>query len=182
MSEWILRDKQPAVTYRLRGANLGGWANITIREWTGGGSVDCQSDFGNFSYSWSAIGSVTFRWFLRTIDYSYFMGKAHPKNGTMFDLDKTISRIKSDIIEARKDFRISAVEARQMWNDAADLDACDESGFYREALEGCADTLGVLYDFCPHYVPVGHSDDPQCRAFWDGPWRAVCEIWRREEE
>lgn len=82
--------KDEAVVYKMKAGKPGwGWANITIREWEGGGSVDIQSDFGAYAYSWGAIGSGTFRAFLRGLNYGYFMGKAAANRGRQFSWEES---------------------------------------------------------------------------------------------
>ena len=158
---------------RVRGG--WGWAVATIREWPRGGQIDVQSDFGNYGYTWTAIGDGTLREFLCGLDFDYFMNKAAGAYRT-FDECATIRRIKADIFEKREWGDIDRETAHE-WRD--DLDECRDTGsehLFAERLMSC-DWFYRLYDDYPGIVM---RDSPQARAFWDGPWQAFCTHWRME--
>ncbi|MFW9970258.1 MAG: hypothetical protein ACFFDF_08670 [Candidatus Odinarchaeota archaeon] len=63
-----------------------GWATITIDE--NGGLFNCQSDYGDYSYSWPRHGRKSFKHFLIEIckDKHYFLKKV--ANEDYFDYQK----------------------------------------------------------------------------------------------
>ena len=153
-----------------------GWAVATVREWPRGGQLDVQSDFGSYAYSWSAIGDRTLREFLCGLHFDYFMNKAAAGGGRVFDEDATIRRIKADIFERARDGCIDRETAHE-WRD--DLDSCGDAGsehVFAERLMA-TDWFYKLYDSYPGIVM---RDSPQARAFWDGPWQALCAHWKAE--
>lgn len=163
----------PATTYRMRGERT--WADITIREWKGGGSIDVQSDYGSFSHSWSAIGRGSFRDFLISLDFGYFMEKARPSY-MEFDRVASVAQIKRDLIEARRQGEIGKSDARHMFNNLCYFDdVIGQHGYY-----DVVDKFFVagLYEWVGD-APAIKRPKAQCVAFWDGPWSAICDHWRR---
>lgn len=173
----ITTDVARVYKVKERGRTGWGWAIATIREWPRGGQIDVQSDFGNFAYSWSAVGDRTLREFLCNVGFDYFMNKAAGKWRT-FDEEATIRAIKKDIFAAvkyRHFTREQAIEYRD------ELDGCGDTGsehLFVERLMSC-DWFSELYDTYPSIVM---RDSAQAREFWDGPWKALCEHWRKETE
>ncbi|KAB2918475.1 MAG: hypothetical protein F9K29_07865 [Hyphomicrobiaceae bacterium] len=152
-----------------------GWAIATIREWPRGGQIDVQSDFGNYAYAWTAIGDRTLREFLCGLNFDYFMNKAFP-GYREFDEEKTIRTIKADIFQLVRDGRIDREIAHE-WRD--ELDLCADTGSEHMFAERLMthDWFSKLYDT---YPPIEMRDSPQARAFWHGPWAALCSHWRAE--
>ena len=110
-----------ARVYKLRSDKGFGWANITIREWRQGGSIDVQSDYGGYAYIWSSIGDRSLRQFLLNLDFGYFMGKAKP--GYMrFDADETAKVVRRMIVEQRRSGDITRRDARVMYDNLHMLD------------------------------------------------------------
>lgn len=172
----ISTDVARVYKVRARGRRHGwGWAVATIREWPRGGQLDVQSDFGNYAYSWSAVGDRTLREFLCGLSFDYFMNKA-AGGYREFDEEKTIRTIKADIFQAVKEGRIDRETAHE-WRD--ELEMCGETGsehLFAERLM-THEWVSSLYD---SYPTIETRDSPQARAFWDGPWAALCAHWRSE--
>jgi len=171
-----------AMVYKLRRkpASFGCfWADATIREWKGGGSIDVQSDYGNFAYSWSHIGNCTLREFLCDLDFGYFMGKARP--GYMrFDAQKTVRGLRDMILERRRtDPGFSKSDARECWDDV-DLFDLENSGsvdcFFNELFR--SPDLSKFLD--GNYDIVRKSPDANSVAFWQHCWPLFTAHWRDE--
>lgn len=172
----ITTDVARVYKVRSRGPRHGwGWAVATVREWPKGGQLDVQSDFGNYAYSWSAIGNRTLREFLCGLNFDYFMNKAAPAY-RQFDEEKTIRVIKADIFQYARDNMIDRETAHE-WRD--ELEMCGDTGsehLFAERLM-THDWFGHLYD---SYPPIEMRDSPQALAFWNGPWASLCAHWRNE--
>lgn len=171
----ITTDVARVYKVRARARRGWGWAVATIREWPRGGQVDVQSDFGNYGYSWGAIGDRTLREFLSSLDFDYFMNKAG-KGYRVFDEKATVRRIKGDIFDYLGQRRIDRETAHE-WRD--DLDHMGETGSEHLFAERLM-SHGWFYELYDTYPSIVMRDCPQAKAFWDGPWQALCEHWRIE--
>lgn len=171
----------PAVTYRLRHKTGFYWADITIREWTDGGAIDVQSDYGGYSYVWRAIGTPTFREFLIGLDFSYFMEKARGPSYKEFDVDQTITNIRRNIIESRRTGHLMYEEARAFWDALDEIEPINEHLFSHGLYHHHLDIVPILYGSFED-VPIARRETADCRQFWDGPWKAICDHWRQEIE
>lgn len=168
---------ETAKVYRLRRSETPGesfaWADITIRSWKNGGSIDAQSDYGSYAYSWNATGCDDIREFLVRLDYGYFMGKAHPKHGYETDWDATADEIKKRILEARRE-GMPADDAREAFDALESIDK--DEGFFWQARE-----YPALHDFLGrHEYPQVTRRIPQCNGFWTVIWAEITKIWRQE--
>ena len=163
--------KDTAVVYKLRVKNGGisEWANISIREWPNGGSIDIQSSFGRFSSSWPAIGEGQFRTFLcRLNDMGYFFQKCLGNAYLEFDCEATIREIKSDIIRDRRYASIEHSVAREIWDSLRDVDANNASAMLVEMGEDAFDYMvGELYDHDRSLLPIMNRPNGQCVDFWE---------------
>lgn len=173
--------EEPSVTYKIRDLGQFGWADITIREWPGGGSFDCQSDYGNYAYQWGAIGSRTFKQFLCSLDKDYFLKKTRPKDYRVFDSDLTCQNIRRDIIEKRKEREFTKEEARECWNECEDLE--NQSNRNIDAFYYWFETTNLgekLY--CGDYssVPIQKIYNPMCDAFWERIWPHITKYWKEK--
>lgn len=169
-----------AKVYTVRARKTyGGWAVATVREWDEGGSLDVQSDYGNFAYSWGRIGQRGMLKFLTKISFEYFMNKARADNGRgrRFDFDKTIADIKQSLIELRRDGSLDKQQLRERVEDLDGLEHTDNAELFCERLMSRCDWA---YEWADYQDPCSYVDDPQCRAFWEGPWQALCAHWRAE--
>jgi hypothetical protein len=78
-----------------------GWAIFTIDE--NGGLFNCQSDYGDYSYSWPNHGRKTFKHFIIEIakDGHYLLNKVAEKD--FFDFDEHLKQWKKTLIEMRRE-------------------------------------------------------------------------------
>lgn len=167
-----------AITYALR---VGGeYADITIREWPGGGSICIQSSFGSYANTWRAIGEGPFRKFLCGLkDMGYFFSKCMGDNYLEFDCEATVKEIKQDIIQCRRDGEVGIDDAREIWDSLPDHGLA--TSLYAEMGSYDFDELvnkiygGDAVDF-PHITRVKCD----CRNFWEQIWPCACEIWLKE--
>ena len=176
-------EKDVAQVYKIRGNKNSDWATITIREWKGGGSIDIQSDSGNFSYSWSAIGEGTFKYFLCDLSYDYFFGKASSNRGYEFSINESVKAIQRDLIMCRKQNTLSKKTARSCWNNSFYISkACSASKEeYTHMLSAYPCIMKKLYKEDYNDIPYIKHRDLQCVAFWDKIWPVVCEVWKKED-
>lgn len=165
---------ETARVYKLRPDTGCGWADVTIREWPRGGSIDVQSDYGNFANTWTSVGDRPFRAFLCGIGFDYFMCKAAP-DYLRFDAKETARRVKSMILEDRKSGNQTAADARELFDQLDDIENCtSEVEYYTVFYDG----FGRLCDGCD--APCVHSPSAQSVVFWRHVWPAVTAFWRDE--
>lgn len=166
-----------SITYALRSG--GEYADITIREWPGGGSIGIQSSFGSYANTWNAIGKGPFRKFLCGLDMSYFFNKCLGNEYREFDCEATVKEIKQDIIQCRRDGEVGKEDAREVWDSLPDhyfaKDLHAEMGSYD--FDELVNKIygGDAVDF-PHATRVKCD----CRNFWEQIWPCACEVWRKE--
>lgn len=173
-------EKGTATVYKLRQGNMGlGWADITIREWPAGGSIDIQSDYGNYSYFWNSIGKRTFKEFLLGLNPGYFFGKCMGKEYDVYDPEKTERWVKELVIERRKDGDLNKEEARDCWNEIQFIDFGSADAYYYSASDRTS-----LWEMCfgedYHSLPHATKPHPQAEAFWEVIWPVACAEWRQE--
>ena len=173
---------EPAITYNLKGHDEVGipfWACITLREWNKGGSVDIQSDYGSYSYSWHNIGEKPLRDFLPRLSFGYFMEKACGSSYMRFDTEATKQEILQDILKYRRE-GISKEDARELWDDAQDFSDSTEDSFF--ASRFASDLCRILYDHEWAAIPCVKSPTPEALGFWKVIWPCICDVLRGEIE
>ncbi|SFM09643.1 hypothetical protein [Pelosinus propionicus] len=140
MSDYTVK-KSVCERYDLRFGDFG-WATFTIDE--NGGLFNCQSDYGDYSYSWPRHGRKTFKHFLIEItrDYHYLLNKI--SDTTYFNFDKTISEWKKLIIEWRKDNGINKKQAREAFDDIVNIDDGSADYVYMQLTES-----DMIREICP---------------------------------
>ena len=178
--------KIEAITYQLRGyAQDHGqmWADITIREWNEGGSIDVQSDLGGYSYTWHAIGNMKLREFLCKLDFDYFMTKTTGRRHLEFDPDKTQEAILKDICRARHGNHISRGRARLFYDDVTSVQTASYMNCLSHFLEVLCDKDALVREV---YCRMGEDIEPirtptaVSANFWRHIWPAACKVWRDE--
>jgi len=175
--------KEPSVTYKVRGvASIGGWADITIREWEGGGSFSCQSDYGDYAYTWGSIGQGNLREFLCWVDKDYFLKKTRPKDYRVFDSEATHTAVREEILLKRRDRILTREEARACWYEYEEIInggnyiSTDSFFYHLRHLE----LLDILWENDYEYVPTREKYNPECDAFWENIWPYIIEYWKEE--
>jgi hypothetical protein len=166
-----------AKVYKLRGDEGGGWftwAVIIIRSWKGGGSIDVQSDYGNYAYIWSSIGDADIREFLCNVGYDYFMSKAHHTRGYVTDWDKTADELKRMALESRRSGDLDADDAREIFDALEAIDR--DEGFYWQARDYPALSKFVSRQEWPKRV----EREAQCNGFWERIWPTLRQAWTDE--
>jgi hypothetical protein len=174
--------KDIAHVYRVRIEKpLYGWANITIREWPNGGSIDVQSDYGNYAYSWNSIGDRTLREFLCGLDYHYFMGKTRG-GGQMFSLKESIQELRKNVITRRRDGDMDKESARECWDHIKFISehSGDTADAFSREFEGAYWFVDKLYGGEYMDIPFCEVDNPECVAFWERIWPIICAEWKKE--
>lgn len=172
----MILTKETATVYKMRKfkPKTFCWADITIRSWKGGGAIDAQSDYGSYSYQWGATGSDDIREFLVGLDYSYFMGKAHPSHGYETDWEGTAEDLKRLILQDRRQAQMTAENARACF-DAIDSLEWGEAIFYQM---GDYPELSRFYADCDY--PKKTRRQGQCNGFWTIVWPEITKVWREE--
>lgn len=157
------------------------WANITIREWKGGGSFDCQSDYKDFSHFWNSIGPETLREFLIDLDFDYFMKKTRARDYLEFSGEESLKAVRQDIINADREDRIDIELARKMFDSTrlhTDRVLYSQNTFAQFLID--SDIIKDLYFNDWQAVPIRKEYNPQCLGFWKNIWPAAKEIWEKE--
>jgi hypothetical protein len=170
--EKVVETSRAQRYYKLPSVNGEGWAHIAINTETG--FFATVSDWGNFSYIWTAP-RCEFRKFLTEIraDYLYgklMMGRPYSR---VFDGRKTVENIRERLL------RKNNKETPPGW------------AFYEEELElllALGEDPGKselevwesqtrLLDVWEHAV---YSTEPQCTSFCEKVWPRFCEVLRAE--
>ncbi len=170
--------EEPSTTYKLRSLPQGGWADITLREWEGGGSFQCQSDFGNFAHVWGSIGPRTLREFLCELDKDYFLKKTRSEDYRRFSVEKSCQQLRKDIIEARRCKDLTKRDARLCWEEVDEIeDRVDSLDDYMHRIYNCSEIIDELY--CGDYygIPDCSEYDLMCDLFWERVWPHITKYW-----
>ncbi len=171
-----------ATVYRIRNIRHAGWADITLREWDGGGSFDCQSDYGNFAYVWGSIGDRNLREFLCGLNKDYFMKKTRPHDYREFSVEKTCKEIQREIISQRRERTITKEDASLCWEQSHEIDTrtASNEGFYH-----CMEEFDIVDKiFCGDYtaLPTRTEYNPMCDMFWEKVWPHITKYWKENPE
>ncbi len=180
-------EEVTSITYKLRqkGGSSAGWADITLREWKGGGSFNCQSDYGNYAYTWGAIGERTLRQFLCGLDMDYFMKKAAPGGSYEdFSVAGSIKALRQRILDSRMDGRLDKITARLCWDDILDVECeCDESvDLYFHKMMETEFAYKHLCGYDPTSIPSRYVVKAQCEGFWERVWGPITEYWSKQDD
>ncbi len=173
--EYKIKELGPARVFHVREGSS--WAIAIVREWGDGGSIDIQSDYGSFNYIWYLVGD-SFYDFLRSLDFDYFMGKTRP-DYKVFDYDASIKAIKVSLIENRKQGNLTRQQAREFWNDVENMGHCSTTAEFYDCIAQVAHIEEIYYDWD---FPMYDKPSYQTKLFWNGPWQALCEHWKREQQ
>ena len=148
------------------------WAFIFIDEVTR--TLSTVGSFGNWGYTWTAIGPRTLKEFLAGLEFDYFFGKVDDANkGREFDAEKTVQNAKRVIIEWRRGGGDNAT-ARFAWDDLNSIqdetDGGREDVFMTRLYES-----EDLYEVFSGDFSAGHRRHPQCEGFWTKIWPVFLE-------
>lgn len=183
MPEYVA-SKDTAVVYVVRLKEMSGWGVATLREWPGGGSVDIQSDYGNYAFTWGAIGKDSLIEFLVDLNLGYAMNKLTEYKLYELDFKGTIQKMKKELLSQRRDGYIDKEQARDAWDDLC------------ENIEGGAESEDAIYSNLHHtgyFLEYVWGDDscnldfinsikPQVQMFWDRIWSCFVNEWKKEIE
>lgn len=166
---------ETAKVYRVRDRTRG-WANAAVRSWPKGGSIDIQSDYGNYATFWVDIGGGPFVQFLCDVEYDYFMRRVLGGSYRIFHAGDTREAILDRILEARRHAYLSKEKARDLF---------DEARRYETHLQMSEDALGRqmserMVRFLDFEPPWCTRDNPQTRGFWDRIWPMLTDAWSKE--
>ena len=176
-------EKETEIVYKLRVQDDGihSWANITIREWPRGGSIDIQSDHGNYSNSWMNVGDKPFRHFLCRLDMGYFFNKCLGNSYLEFDCEATIREIRMDLLASRRAGDIEKDIAREIWESLEEVHANSAQGLILEMGESSFSVMvNELHGGDCIDLPDITRPKPDCVNFWKKIWPCACEVWRNE--
>jgi hypothetical protein len=109
-----------------------GWAFFQLDELTG--TVAIHSDWGDFTHSWPRHGRKSLKHFLAEGDEDYFARKFHYGIDDVFSPEKSLARIRAEIIDGRKTYRLDREEARELWDQAGDLENESSSDLFLERM------------------------------------------------
>ena len=177
-------EKTTVECYKIRHATRGWWADITI-DVTGekSGGISISSDFGNYANYWNACGKG-FKMFLIGLTIDYAANKFGADR--YFDLEKTLTSYKIDVLRNRRCEDIDAKKACLIWDEISELEDCSSLSEFQVTMYGQRNLMW-MYDHCPD---VSYIINPQFKMFWDTIWpvfiaeleKECVVMWRKEEQ
>lgn len=177
-------EKAKATVYKVRpkdGEKYRTWADVSIHEWKGGGSISIISDYGNYSHGWNAIGERPFRKFLCGLDMDYFGKKTLPQGYLQDDVEASQKAAMVAVVEYRRENpkSLDKETARDLYDGIAQADTCgDDMGYFAakiQDLDGFDLVFGHGMDF-----PYRKQYNPQLKGFWEILWPCLVDIWQKE--
>jgi hypothetical protein len=174
MSAVVTKGKCEKWTIRDENGYWVGWFYFdTVR-----GDLAIQSDYGDWAYSWNAMGKnedgspSTLHDFLPMCDDDYVMTKFQGGE-YYFDFDATMKEVKKTIIKERKEYNLDEDEARSMWDFFVELDSNFNGSkdiFQLEIMNNYSDlNLDKLWpDMCD--IPCVTDYHPRLRNFFKVGW------------
>jgi len=167
--------------YDIKFNNGWGWAIITIDE--NGGIFNCQSDYGNYAYSWPNHGRKSFKHFILELarDTHYLLKKV--ANEDYFDYWKQKKHWKKVIAKARKDNECTKEQARDAWEFLDRLDSYEHSPQIIQEKLYTSDEIGAIAGSEPWYMFDTEMDySPSAKAFAKKIMPMFAEIIKQEIE
>ncbi len=163
--------KSRAETYTIKPKQ--GWGIITLNAFTG--TVDCQSDYGDYCHRWTSIGNSTLKEFICKIDFQYAMRKLAGKEDH-FDFYRTIIHMKRDVINLRKEGSLEKDEAAGIWKELKNLSHSDSSDEFYSNLEET-----IVQEIWPEFYEYFYYDfQPQAYFFWIYIWLPFIDRIKKE--
>ena len=166
--------KEKVEVYKIRGIEMGGWADITIDDNGKRGRISISSSHGDWAYYWHQCGT-SFKDFLCGLDIGYISGKFGCSNH--FNLNDTIESWKQSVIDERKQEYLSKDEARFLFNEIKEI---EEMGPNKEGVKHMlwnTEKLLSFFESSPHLVT---EISPSFRFFWDKIWKPFTEGLKKE--
>jgi hypothetical protein len=144
------------------------WATIMIEECSG--LLAIQSEYGHFSHYWGTAGRAkgnTFKQELLRFGVDYVQNKLSYNDnlGRYFNFDKTIERIKHDIIERRREHYITKEDARLYWEEMLEIEDCDTTDEFGHQIFSKDELCGGFYSNDYHAIPTVTEDHPRLVKF-----------------
>jgi hypothetical protein len=156
--------------YRVRSTEGGScsWGDITLTCGKESVNVMATSDYGTFDHYWSHCGCDP-KEFLCDTDFQYTMKKLTGGKLYIPDPDGYGDEIKRDVIQSRKEDRLTKEQARTSWDEMLAIQDEHREGdlFYRELMDH-EFFEEVFYDF--EALPCAEKPDHCAVDFWDNVW------------
>lgn len=156
--------KSTCELYKLRGLPHSGWADITIDAADHHGRIQIASDWGNWSYFWSACGGP-FKEFLPHISIDYTAGKFGADS--WFDAEATVKTFKQYVVQNQRSGEISKETSKAITSELQWLDGLSRRDEFCAALERDCTELMRMYEYMPDMQTDIH---PMFRNFWRDCW------------
>jgi hypothetical protein len=158
--------KTTADCYTIR-AN-GEWGTFYVREGVDDGGhhwceLTCNTAFGCVGHYWGSMGRPAPK-FLAKVDKGYLLGKLWGTKTKVFDPGAAISDAKRALFAMRRAADISAVRARDVYDDICNAEP-DEHGWHL-----LVDECEWLYDRMVDGASYGMVPNPQAEGFWRDLW------------
>ena len=139
------------------------------------GQISIQSDYGSYSYWWSknGRGTETLKEFLSRTNDGYVMDKfGYGGKNDHFFSQKTVDRIKEEILRNRRNKQINKAQARKCYEEIEELDSdCNTSQELYSQLDRWADTtMELIYNNSPYDIPWVNDTHPHLQAFMKEVW------------
>lgn len=172
-----------AEKYTIRNENNNWLASIFLDDELG--QISVQSDYGSYSYWWTKTGrgTETLKEFLSRANSDYVMDKfGYGGKNDHFYSSKTIDKIRQEILETRKNRRITKKEARDCFYelDEVDDDYNTSQELYTELDRWATTTMELIYNNSPYDIPWVNDTHPQLKAFMDKVWPLFIEEIKKE--
>lgn len=140
------------------------------------GEIMINSSFGSWANTWTACASP-FKKFLIRLDFGYFFSKLAGTSLEKFDGEASVKEMFKILIERRKSFSMSRLEAREAWQELEFDKGTAESDerSFGDAMMAVAQALGEHHpmhdDFAdPSGWPKVTKPDCQAVGFWEKIW------------
>lgn len=168
-------NKKISTIYSIKNSEFNTYADINVEFGEQMAKVLINSDFGVFGYNWFHTGKNPKK-FLTEIDFHYTMRKFVGDSLYELDVEKTISKIKKNILYLRRNLEINKLEARECFdilknNDFYDLDSIYTNFLNNEIFNIILPDLDYPKKNCKKY-----------ENFWNQLWIPFCDFLKNELE
>lgn len=156
-----------------------------------GGTIQISGYFGPWAYTWTHVGEGSFIDFLGELNFEYAMNKLVGRQDLYeFDLDRTLERVKSRIIELRVVNDLQREQAREYWDELENIEPTTEREFFDalndiywcDGYESFVSLFSALYDDDISEVPVLTSPKGNMVYFWENLWPIILVELRKALE